>query len=317
MHIITISASPKQLSKLRNGHRVRIKKGKGFNLIVHPENYRLVSRAFGRNKGIEVQLSPEEIEANRSLPPEAHAKLRETQPEIAGEGIFGPKFDRMLKKAGVKTLAYQIGDQLKPMVKAGITGGLTAGATALGGIQPELIPFLPAGVAGLSGLAYDYIDNPDKYHDFISGVKQHGAKTIAKKYAKAKANEALNRQLGTNYDYMNRAGLENAARSELASELARRSVEARRRQSPQDEMEGQGFHRGYRPRGVFRGIEGGTIGKNGGHVVTIPPALVSQPLSANFQMAHFLPVQFQKYNNGPGMVIGSGLGVGLGAGLYI
>jgi hypothetical protein len=307
MHIITISASPKQLSKLRNGHRVRIKKGKGFNVIVHPENYRLVSRAFGRNKGIEVQLSPEEIEANRSLSPEAHAKLRETQPEIAGEGIFGPKFDRMLKKAGVKTLAYQIGDQLKPMVKAGITGGLTAGATALGGMQPELIPFLPAGVAGLSGLAFDYIDNPDKYHDFISGVKQQGVKSIAKKYAKARANEELNRRLGTNYDYMNRAGLENAARSELASELSRRSIEARRQQTPV-EMEGQGFRR---PHGVFRGVEGGTIGRNGGMINMLPPALVSQPLSANFQMSHFLPVQFQKYNNGPGMMIGNGLGAGL------
>lgn len=310
MHIITISASPKQLSKLRNGHRVRIKKGKGFNLIVHPENYRLVSRAFGKNKGIEVQLSPEEIEANRSLSPEEHYKLREKDIEMAGEGIFGPKFDRMLKKAGVKTLAYQIGDQLKPMVKAGITGGLTAGATALGGVQPELIPFLPAGVAGLSGLAFDYIDNPDKYHDFISGVKQKGVKTMAKKYAKARANEELNRRLGTNYDYMNRAGLENAARSELASELARRSVEARKHQTP-GEMEGQGFHRGFRPRGVFRGVEGGAIGRNGGMVSTMPPALVSQPLSANFQMSHFLPVQFQKYNNGPGMMIGTGLGAGL------
>ena len=67
MHrILTIDASPKQLSKLRNGHAVRIKKGTGFNLIVHPETYNLVSRAFAKSKGMEIALSPEELEMNRA-----------------------------------------------------------------------------------------------------------------------------------------------------------------------------------------------------------------------------------------------------------
>ena len=55
MHILPIDASPMQLRKLRNGHNVRIKKGTGFNLIVHPENYHLASKAFAKNKGIEVK----------------------------------------------------------------------------------------------------------------------------------------------------------------------------------------------------------------------------------------------------------------------
>jgi len=56
MHLISFDASPKQLSKLRNGHKVRIKKGSGFNLVVNPSNYHLVSRAFAKNKGVEINL---------------------------------------------------------------------------------------------------------------------------------------------------------------------------------------------------------------------------------------------------------------------
>jgi hypothetical protein len=63
--------------------------------------------------------------------------------------------------------------------------------------------------------------------------------------------------------------------------------------------------------------EHGSIGRGAGMIHFLPPALISQPLSANFQMSHFLPVQYQKYNDGPGMVIGAGLGGGLyGGGLY-
>ena len=96
MHLISFDASSRQLGKLKKGLPVRIKKGTGFNVIVHPETYHLVSRAFAKNKGIEIALSPEELEANRSLSPEQHAELRKSQPELAGEGIFGKKFDYLV-----------------------------------------------------------------------------------------------------------------------------------------------------------------------------------------------------------------------------
>ena len=55
MERIKIQISPKQMSKLRNGHKVRIKEpdmsGSGINLIVSPENFSLVNKAFTRNKG--------------------------------------------------------------------------------------------------------------------------------------------------------------------------------------------------------------------------------------------------------------------------
>lgn len=299
-HVVTIDASPKQLSKLRNGHSVRIKKGKGFNLIVHPETYHLVSKAFSKNKGVEIALSPEEVEANRSLSPEQHLELKESQPEMAGQGIFGKKFDKALKKAGIKKLAYKIGDEYKPMVKAGITAGLASGATALGAVQPELVPFLPAGVAGLTGLTYDYLDNPDKYQRGFTGIRGKPVRSIAEQAVKAKLNERLNQELGTNYDYMNRAGLENAMLSSIGSRLNDESIMARQALSPDQriEMYGSGL-RGRR--------EHGSIGRGAGMVMYMPPALKSQPLSANFQMSHFLPPQYQRLNSGSGLYAGKGM----------
>ena len=307
--LITIDASPKQLSKLRNGHRVRIKKGMGFNVIVHPDTYHLVSRAFQKNKGIEVQLSPEEIEMNRSLSPEQHMEMKKANPEIAGEGIFGKKFDRLLKKAGIKKTAYAVGDALKPLAKAGITAGLTAGATALGGIQPELIPFLPAGVAGMSGLAFDYLDNPSKYQSGFSGVKGKPVRNMAEQIVKSKLNEKLNERLGTNYDYMSRAGIENAVAQQAAAELNKATILPRfQNDAEMDDYTmrlvrgGSGLYAGG-AIGRYRTMDRSVMGRgNVSSGAYIPPALVSQPLSANFQFQHFLPPAYQKFS-GSGLYV--------------
>jgi len=48
MHIITLAGSEHQKSRLRNGHKVRVKHGKGFNVIVSPNTYHLVSRSFNK-----------------------------------------------------------------------------------------------------------------------------------------------------------------------------------------------------------------------------------------------------------------------------
>lgn len=119
MHLISFDASPRQLSKLRNGHKVRIKKGAGFNLVVNPQNYHLVSKAFTKNKGIDIQLSPEEIQTNTEITPEQHEELADTLdnelfkhvPYAEGGSIFkkgrkaakskhGKAFRQALKPAG-------------------------------------------------------------------------------------------------------------------------------------------------------------------------------------------------------------------------
>ena len=319
-HIISIDASPSQLSKLKKGRLVRVRKGTGFNVIVHPDTYQLASRAFKKDKGYQLALSQQEIEANRDLSPETHMELKESNPEISmqGQGIFGKDFDKLLKKAGIKDIAYKVGDKLKPKAKAAITAGLTAGATALGTVAPELIPFLPAGVAATSTLAHDYLDRPGFYQKAVRKGMQGGIKgfmhspvgELAQKYAKAYANERLNEHLGTNYDYLSRAGLENAAMSELNRQLAQEQLAERELQRPQ---ESSGYDAGYTKGSYYHGmghglgmrrLEGGTVGRYGGLVDRTPPALISQPLSANFQFQHFLPVQYQPYfRHGQGLYV--------------
>jgi hypothetical protein len=154
MESLKIKASPKQLSKLRNGHRVRVSRdveGTGFNLIVNPATYNLATKAFGKGKGMMVQLSPEELSANR---------------EVEGNGIFS-KIKKGFKKAGkaIKKGAEFVGDNivkgakskvgkkiLTTLAKEALEKGLPAlamgAATALG--QPELAPVVGR-VAGLAG----------------------------------------------------------------------------------------------------------------------------------------------------------------------
>lgn len=154
MESLKIKASPKQLSKLRNGHKVRISRdveGTGFNLIVNPANYNLATKAFGKGKGVMIALSNEELSANR---------------EVEGNGIFS-KIKKGFKKAGkaikkgaefvgdniVKGAKSKVGKQiLTTLAKEALEKGLPAlamgAATALG--QPELAPVVGR-VAGLAG----------------------------------------------------------------------------------------------------------------------------------------------------------------------
>ena len=319
-HIITIDASPAQLGKLRRGLPVRIKKGKGFNVIVHPTTYRLASRAFAKDKGLEISLSPEEIELNRSLSPEQHQALREAQPEMAGQGIFGKKFDKMLKKAGIKKEAYKIGDIVKPHLQKAIHAGAAAGTAALGTVAPELVPFVAPLASKVASTASDYLDRPSYYQK--SGIKSlHPISTLAQEQGKALANQKLNQHLGTNYDYMSRAGLESAFSDQLQKNLSDEAIKARFGQNPASDSAQMSSVRGSGLMHMKMHHEmrshGGTIGLNGGLLYPAPPALKSQPLSANYQMQHFLPPSYQGYNSGAGLYRGRGLGTGLGTGLYI
>jgi len=302
-HILTIDASPGQLRKLRTGRPVRIKQGTGFNLIVHPSTYHLASRAFSRKSGLQVSLSPEEIEMNRSVSPEEHMALRESgdTQAIAGRGIFGPKFDRMLKKAGIKKAAYAIGEHFKTPLKGAVTAGIASGAAALGAAQPELIPLIAPGAIGLTSFANDYIDNPNKYHG-KTGLTAPRVSSLAQQAAKAKAAEVVNRELGTNYDYMSRAGMDKAISDALTAQHTAQSIDSRFAMAPAP-------YDGFRGRGICheRRASGGSVGLHGSMLIHKAPALKSQPMSANFQFQHFLPPAYQAYNSGSGLYAGKGL----------
>jgi hypothetical protein len=220
MQTLQIDASPAQMKRLHKGRRVRVKKGTGFELLVHPTTYNMVSRTFNKGKGSEIQLSPEEIAMNqgirKAISPEAHNPS--LQPKVSGQGIY---------------------DDLKRNI------------------------------------------------------------------AHVKLGDALNEHLGTNYGYMSRAGLDNAISGAKSAALSKMGIDARYASAPYTSIPKLN---GPPSRMVGGQLERGTIGRNGGMMSSYtPPALVSQPFSANFQFQHFLPPQYQHFNSGGHDLSGSGL----------
>lgn len=318
MHHITIDASPKQLSKLRNGHPVRVKQGTGFNLIVHPQNYRLVARAFNKGTGAQITLSPPEIQANAQASAGQPVAIQnpqkpdegETPTTITGKGIFGSVGDRVMKKLGVRDIGYKLGDYVKPVVKAGIGTALTAGGVALGAVQPELIPGIPFAVAGGTALASDYLDNPSKYigKSGNSGVKAQKLSNLSQQSAHVKMTDELNNALGTNMDYLRNANLQNAMAQSASGQLNASSTIAKQYVPqvqttsyaipPPPVIYGDGIHKYHHMR------QHAIVGRGGGQLASssyLSPALQSQPFGANFQFQHFMPTQYQDIVHGRGL----------------
>lgn len=226
MHTIQIDASPHQLRKLKKGHRVRVKKGEGFELLVHPQTYNIVSRAFNKNKGSEIQLSPEEIQMNlgivKAISPESH-----------------------MARAGNSPPSRSV-------------------------VQPTS--------AVITGSGFT---------------------------ASEKLNEALKHELGSNFGYLKRAGLDNILNSHLSAAMAKHGIDSRYKLSPAQAALGL---LGPHSRMGGGALEKSTIGLKGGMMSSYtPPALVSQPFSANFQFQHFLPPQYQHFNSGGHDILGNGL----------
>jgi hypothetical protein len=75
MVVISIKQpSPRVMSKLRNGHKVRIMSGEGISLALAEDKAReIMKKMRGGLKGVHIQLSPEELILNRS---------------VSGNGIF-------------------------------------------------------------------------------------------------------------------------------------------------------------------------------------------------------------------------------------
>ena len=342
--VLHIKASQKQLAKLRKGHPVRVKpemEGEGFNLIVYPERYSIVSKTFNKGKGAEIQLTPEEIVMNKGVSPEEHLAMKEKY-GVAGRGIFGHSFDKAMKnilgKQGKKAL-YQGAKAFVEPVKAGIdqlagyapeiaTGALSGLALATG--QPELLPL--AGIAGHqlgtylgrkgADVAKDYLEHPSSYHKRITsnigGPRNAIApSTLAGQVQQNELFANLNQELGTQYGLLSQATLANALAQMERSRVANERLMKRREEIPsvplplpsatiperylKSGLSGQGLYAGKGLRG-----ERGSVGKGGSlisHTKSLPPALVSQPFSANFQFQHTLPPSVQKFSSGGGLYV--------------
>lgn len=331
MHVIKIDASKGQLSKLRNGHPVRVKKGTGFNVIVNPGTYNLVNRAFSKNKGVQISLSPEEIQVNREpeqvmdqiQQPEDETNLFDELP-FSGQGIFGHQFDKNFERVAGrkgKKKAYKFArDVLNPLAKTGIMAGMATGATALSALQPEFAPVIIPVAAGVTDFMTDYLDKPSDFYDKPkTGLKGKRAGNMARQFGKAKASEMMNEQFGTNYDYMSRAGLEQAMSDKLNASLSNEAVSARYGTSPSQTSLNSGLPtndpilRRYLTGSGIRKPHSLNMSGRGTRInESNQPALESQSLSANYHMKFFLPPQYQINGNGLGMGLGSGLYAGRG-----
>ena len=246
MHTIQIDASPHQIRKLKKGHRVRVKKGTGFELLVHPNTYNIVSRSFNKGKGSEIQLSPEEISMNqgirKAVSPEAH--------------------NTTLKPTSVPTsVPTNKPINMNTMIGQGFPSNRPNSMNTMGG----------QGITSQIQLA-----------------------------------DELNHQLGSNYGYLARAGMDNAINANLSAGMNKHGYNARLSLAPSVTPSGL-----LGPHSRMSGgqLERATLGLKGGMMSSYtPPALVSQPFSANFQFQHFLPPQYQHFNTGGHAdVMGNGL----------
>ena len=319
MHLLNIDASPTQLRSLRKGRRVRIKHGTGFNLIVHPATYHLVTRAFNKGKGAQVQLTREEIGANEDVaksPSTIHdvasytAEQTGNTPHIAGKGIFGSAFDNILKKTGLNRITDPLGEIAKPFVKTAIRG---------------LVGRIPVVGNRLGQLASDYIDDPQKYQSkqgTLTALKEVGLGTAkdtlglgvyaghgmgmgisgrGDSIGEATSKEIWGKGMHT-YGNRIKAGYAGAEARDHSAHLAHEHIMAREAKragtmhdSDPDAPRSRGY--GFMGHGMHHSQGAHSIvGRGGGMVEYCPPAMVSQPFSANWQMGHFLPVQYQLFN---------------------
>jgi hypothetical protein len=305
--------------------------GTGFNLLVHPSRYDIVTRTFGRGKGMEIQLSPQEIAVNQ-----------EASPQMEGTGIFGKKFDKFLVKNGLRKEAYALGDIAKPYVKGLIDSAIAGGATALagtetiasGGLGASAVPAIALGAGTLSHLANSYLDKPGNSHYYepqhrqtatnIGGPQNKIAQSsLAGQVSQNELFNNMNRELGTKYGNMAQASIDNFEAQKLRGAMAMNSL------ATLGDTYNAGIDNGYASRnpiapvasfnyggiGGFglhrRHIRGGALNKNEvsvgkmgsfvGAQSHLPPALTSQPFSANFQFQHTLPPAYQRFSKGGGL----------------
>lgn len=269
MKNISIDASAKQLSRLRNGHRVRIKKavsGMGFNLLVDPSKFDTATKCFAKGSAYQIQLSPDEIMANKSA-----------IPTMEGQGIFaGGKVSVTggLKKLGSMVVRGATSDDAKRAAKVG--------KTALGGLKvaEKTLRTTPITRAIIKEGVPLVVEEGLK-----AGIQAYGGDPVTAKIA-SKAASA-----GT------KAGLKQAGYGLYAGSQGRGMEGCGMMVDPSHARrvkQTMGFRGGALPGPPSRLPERSSISIGGSLMSMANPALASQAFAANFSMNTQLPPQFQR-----------------------
>lgn len=290
-------------SRIRNGHSVRVKptEGEGLNLIVHSHRLGKMTKCMKSGKGTQIQLHPHEIEANKS---------------IEGEGIFGKKADKFMKKHHIKKFAYAVGKVAKPFAQEAVS----ALGTAVDAYAPGVGSMAAQHING-------YMDEPEKYQKMIrDGVKELKGKPTGNYKAQAldmMADRMKNGNMGGDtIGHLDRASIGKAMSDRASAEIAKR-LEASRSaggalmrmtnnmprqksslptQQDYHGYSGMGGYGLYAGRGLGVGLYGcgmprqrefHSVGGRHSLMGQGVPALASQPFGVNYQFRAQLPPAYQ------------------------
>jgi hypothetical protein len=218
--------------------------------------------------------------------------------QMAGQGIFGTKFDDFVEKTigkKAKDVIYKGAEIIKPLAKTAITAGLTSAATAASALQPEFAPLFLAGVPLASSFASDYLDRPSDYQ----GQQKKATKHLARKEIAS----AIAQSTGDNLNYQTRSAYGNALANKQASTttgLSSRGIKERTMSSYDRYVMGEGLYASGESRGGGLFAGGSLREKSSVMGKGMPPALTamsSKPFGSHFQFQFTLPPAFQKYKN--------------------
>ena len=105
MKEIRLKVSNKVHARLRRGHRARINRkhchGSGIPYLVKPETYNRIVHAFDYNRGIDISLDQDELEATAEAEEAAEEEAAEEYPdELDASSLYGQGLAGNLRRAG-------------------------------------------------------------------------------------------------------------------------------------------------------------------------------------------------------------------------
>ena len=116
----------------------------------------------------------------------------------------------------------------------------------------------------------------------------------------------MSEETGNHYGALSSAAIANAAAHKARAEMSNTTIAKQLSQLPNSSIADNPFappSRQYVGWGLHRKSKG-EIGIHSSFVTSqshLPPALLSQPFSANFQFQHTLPPAYQKFSKGGGL----------------
>jgi len=285
--------SKRQLSRLKNGHSVRVKSGKSHPILISAKSHKKAMNTFKKSKGMNLKLTKEEVEANL----------------IKGEGFWG-KIRHAFKKVASNPVVKEVARSVQPLVKQGINTAISAGTDAILAEAPELAPVLLPASAKLSQEAQKSYGNIGRSKKKSAPAPAPVAPRLAKRknidlqYPNSRVRYTTQ---GTKRPSSSASSSSNKRQKFTIPELESMLMKARMESgftgrvptfSPSsgvdDEILGNGLYLSP-PRGaglyVGRGIgESAPVGKYGNFVNSKHQALATQPYFANPAWRSTLPL---------------------------